>query len=208
MFLAVVMLAVGLTACSSALTQKEKEAVNAFGVIMNTFPAENKDGWYQLTAPDGGAKFVYSNDVACLAIDASPFIAAGLDVGAVDNVGESIFYKTDLSFSLPSWDMLNQNVKNTALAQFEADIRHFKIVETDYHYKIYFADNGNTRLDSAVFEWAKAPGSEIRALIFTLNAESLIAAGVDPEKVEDWEYIENFEGSMAFQKVVYSVGIS
>jgi len=206
-FLAVITLAVGLTACSPFLTQKEQESVNAFGVILNTFPVENEDGLYQLTAPDGGAKFMYSNDCAWLAVDAAPFIAAGLNAEMLDNISETVFYEKDYRFRLPAWDMMNLNTKDTALEQFKADIRHFSIVETDYTYKINFADDNNTRIDSAVFEWAKVP-SEIRAFIFTLNAEPLIAAGVDPEKVEGWNYIENSEGGMSFQKVVNSVKAS
>jgi hypothetical protein len=204
MVLVVIMLAVNLTACSPTLSKKEQESVNSFGVILNTFPVENEDGWYQLTAPDGGAKFVYSNDCAWLAVDTAPFIAAGLNVETLDNISETVFYEKDMGFRLPAWDMLNLNIKDTALEQFKADIRHFQIVETDYTYRINFTDDNNTRIDSAVFEWAKAP-SEICAFVFTLNAEPLIAAGVDPEKVEGWDYVETPEGGMSFQKVVNSL---
>lgn len=179
-----------LTACSRPLNKQEKDAVRTFGDVMAVLPAEEKDGWFQLTAPDNDAKFVFSNDCVWMAVDAAPFIAAGMDAATLENIRESIFYKSDIGFSLPGWDMLNRNVKDTALAQFEADIRYFKVAETDETFRINFADDHNTRLDSAVFEWAKDIEQGECDVIFTLNAEPLIAAGVQPEKVEGWEPVQ------------------
>jgi len=177
-------LAITMTACSFSLSKQEKDAVKAFRDVLTVLPAEEKNGWYQIISPDGGAKFVFSNDCAGVAVDAVPFITAGLDAGVLDNVYESVFYKSDLGFSLPSWDMLNRNVKDTALAQFEADIKYFKTnVNNDTgHFSINFND--------AVFEWANDIKGNKHGIVFTLNPEPLIAAGVDPEKVEGWNYVQ------------------
>lgn len=187
--------------CAVPLTGKEKDIADSFGEILKVHPAEDKEGWYQLTSPDGGVKFVFSNDSASLIADCTPFISAGLQADKLENVSETIFYKTSLGFTLPGWDMLNQNVKDTALAQFEADIRNFKVAETEESYKINFADIENTRADSAVFEWAKVISSGDRDIVFRINAQPLTEAGVDPLKVEGWDYIEASDGVWEFQKI-------
>lgn len=200
--LVTVTLLVTLTGCFNFLSKKEKAAVQAFSVVLEKFPAVSYDGWYHLTAPDGDAKFIFSNDCVWLAIDATPFIEAGLDTSTLKEVYETVFYEQDLGFSLPGWDMLNQNVKDTALAQFEADIRYCHIVETDTTYKINFTDNQNNPNVTA-FEWVKSPDSDLRAFIFTLKAEPLISAGVNPDKLVAWDYVESADGSKSFQKVIY-----
>ena len=184
LIMAVFVLAITMAACSPSLSKQEKDAVKAFGDVLTRLPAEEKDGWFQLTSPDGGAKFVFRNDNSELVVDALPFIVAGLDSMALDNVYKSIFYKSGLSFRLPSWDMLNRNVKDTALEQFEADMRYFKTNYNDDHghYGINFSD--------AMFEWAKDITGNKHGIIFALNPEPLIAAGVDPERVEGWSYVQ------------------
>ena len=151
---------------------------------MTAIPAEEKDGWFQLTSPDNGAKFVFSNAYVRLAVDAAPFIAAGLDVRAFGGVYKSVFYGSDLGFGLPGWDMLNRNVKDTALEQFEADIKHFEINcnEVMGYFSIDFRE--------ATFEWASDMTGNKHGIVFTLNPEPLIAAGVDPEKVAGWNYAQ------------------
>jgi len=201
----VLIVAINLSACSSFLSQQEKDAVNTFGEVLRSLPAEEKDGWFQLTSPDGGAKFVFSNDTAGLAVDAVPFIAAGLDADALI-VHESIFYNSNLDFSLPSWDMLNRNVKDTALKQFEADIKYFKTNYNDAtgYYGINFGDS------DAMFEWVGDITGNDYGVVFTLKPESLIAAGVDSEKVAGWNYVQvsvelngKAEQVWRFQKTVY-----
>ena len=181
--------AVTLAACSFFPSKKEKDAIKAFDEILTILPAEEKDGWFQVISPDGGARFVFSNDCAGLAVDAAPFIAAGLDPVALNldtsthsTVYKSVFYELDLGFCLPSWDMLNRNVKDTAPEQFKADIKQLK---TKYNNDTgYFSID----FDDALFEWASVSEENKTGIVFTLNPEPLIAAGVDPQKGEGWTY--------------------
>ena len=184
-FLIGILMAALLTACSS-LDVVQKYAVRAFGDVLAVYPAEYQDGWYQLTSPDGGEKLVYDNGNIWLAIDASPFISAGLDVSKLDNIAESIFYKNDLGYGLPGWDMLNQNVKDGAFAQFEANAGYIR-QSIGYHTAM---DHYNIDFDGAMFEWAKDMDTNDKDIVFVLNPEPLIAAGVDPENVDGWTYAQ------------------
>ena len=173
-----------LTGCSSVLSRRQRDALTAFDSVMTALPAESKDGWFQIAAPDGGAIFAFSNDGASLAVDASPFIAAGLDAGALDNVFESVFYQRDLGFSLPGWDMLNQNIKDTAYEQFKADMKYFNVRYNDATgcYSIDF--------EQAMFVWSDEITCGERCIIFLLDPEPLLAAGVDPGLVNGWNYVQ------------------
>ncbi len=182
-FLIGMMVVLLLTACSS-LDVVQTDAVRAFGDVLAAYPAEYKDDWYQLTSPDGRATFAYANDSMWLAIDASPFIAAGLKASEMDNIAESVFYKNDLSYSLPGWDMLNQNVKDGAAAQFEANAKYIRQY-IGYHTAM---DHYNIDFGGGMFEWAKDMDANDKDIVFVLSPESLIAAGVDPENVDGWSY--------------------
>ena len=186
----VLLLAILSGACTPTLSKQQKGAAKAFEDVLALLPAEEKDGWYQLTAPDGGAKLVFSNSSVWLAVDGTPFIAAGMDAALCPNMRESVFYKNDIGFFLPGWDMLNQNVKNTAAAQFEVNMQYLEITQTDETYKITFADDGDIRPNSAVFEWTKDIEQSGHDVVFTLDAEPLLAVGVRPENVQGWEYVQ------------------
>ena len=181
--LIVMLFAVLLTACSS-LDVVQKDAVRAFDDILSLYPAEHQDGWYQLTSPDGGAKLAYANDSVVLAVDASPFIDAGLEASETVSIAESVFYKNDLSYALPGWDMLNQNVKDGAAAQFEANAEYIRR-NIGYHSAM---DHYSIDFGGGMFEWAKDIAANDKDIVFALNPEPLIAAGVEPENVDGWTY--------------------
>jgi hypothetical protein len=98
--------------------------------------------------------------------------------------------------------MLNQNVKETALEQFEANLRCFDIVETDQYFQIDMtAKNYSTEMiHTATFAWTKDLESTDFDLIFSVKAEALLAAGVHPDEVERWDYLQNDDGMWVFQK--------
>lgn len=186
------LLTITLSACSS-LDVVQKDAIRAFNDVLAAFPAEQKDGWYQLTSPDIGAKLVFSNNVIWLEADAAPFLAAGLDTTKYEGLTETIFYPQSIGFMLPSFDMLNRNIKDNASAQFAADLP-FVREYLGYHAVM---DHFNLNFSGAVFEWAKDMATngydnsvQDKDIVFVLNPEPFIAAGVDPTKVEGWAYAQ------------------
>ncbi|MDR0852087.1 MAG: hypothetical protein LBN36_06295, partial [Clostridiales Family XIII bacterium] len=155
--------------------------VRAFNEILEIRPAEAgaETGW-QLTAPDGQAYFVWRNDSTSLWVDSRPFVAAGLDLSKLENVNGDW-----LVFLSSGFDMLNENVESTAQKQFETDAKALRDSISYHtaldHYGISFGD-GN------MFEWAKDVSTNDKDIVFVLNPESLINAGVDPNAVEGWVF--------------------
>jgi len=178
-------LIMAFTACS-ALDVVGKDAVRAFGDVLATYPAEYKDDWYQLTSPDGSGKLVYNSGNIWLVVDASPFLAAGLEESKIANIGENIFYGNGLVYSLPGWDMSNRNVEDGAFAQFEANAGYIR-KNIGYHTAM---DHYNIDFGSAMFEWAKDMSSNDKDIVFVLDPEPFIAAGVDPQGVDGWAYAQ------------------
>jgi hypothetical protein len=67
---------------------------------------------------------------------------------------------------------------------FEAKLERKNI---GYHAQM---DHYNLDLNGAIFEWAKDLSTNDKDIVFVLNPEPLIAAGVRPEKVEGWIYAQ------------------
>ena len=177
-----------LTACS-ALDVVQTDAIRAFGDLLEVFPAEKFQlyGW-KLTAPDATAWFFFSSGSIGMAVDAAPFAAAGADLSKLENACEHIVNpgRDSISFDSPGFDMLNMNVKDTAMEQFEADLRALRKY-LGYHPEM---DHYNLDLGGAMFEWAKDLAANDKDIVFALDPAPLIEAGVDPEKVEGWAYTQ------------------
>ncbi len=148
--------------------------------------AETADGW-AFQAPDGGAKFIWRADWsagndALLAFDAAPFLAAGLDAARLPQAyaydGETITVGVDLGAQAAQGDAapLAAYGRIVKLAPdaigYHSDMDHFGVS----------LGNGN------LFEWAKDLGANDKDIVFALNPEPLIAAGVDPNAVEGWAF--------------------
>jgi len=184
----ILLLSLLLAACSS-LDVVQKDAVRAFDEVMGALPAEEYEpNRWKLTAPDGAAWFAFDNMSMDMVVDAAPFVAAGADLSKLESAGEHNINpgRDSIYFSSPGFDMLNQNVKATAIRQFEYDIGALRKY-LGYHAEM---DHYNIDLDGAMFEWAKDMKSNDKDIVFVLDPEPLIAAGVDPENVDGWAYAQ------------------
>ncbi len=169
-----------LTGCA-ALDVVRSDSVRAFGDLLAVLPAEGEtDGW-SLTAPDGGARFAWDNQGVSMTVDIRPFIAAGLDTAKLEN---RVVSNDMLFFFAPGFNMLNLDEQTDPLKQFEKDLGFLS------GYLGYHMEMGHYTLewDGAAFEWAKDISGNDKDIVFALDPESLIAASVDPEKVEGWAY--------------------
>ena len=104
--------------------------------------------------------------------------------GVIDNLYPG---KKSIYFDSPGFDMLNRNVKDSALAQFEYDIiilREYISFNAKTNRYILRIEAGN------MFGWTKDINSEEASIVFILDPESFVEAGVDPEKIEGWLYIQ------------------
>lgn len=169
-----------------------KTSITSFNEVISAIPAniaadEAYGGW-ALTAPDSSARFIWSKDYSSavpydliLEFDAKPFIDAGLDVGKLPAgmvVGDKIVVGTDLGN-----EKLTYSGEVTPIASYEqmVDLKRDAI---KYHTAL---DHYGVNLgDGNMFEWAKDINTNDKDIVFALNPQVFIDAGVDPLKVEGW----------------------
>lgn len=166
-----------------------KTLEQVFNKIPNNVTESTELNAWILTAPDSSASFIWSKDAATntgydamLKLDAKPFLDAGLNANAlpegaiqdgVITVGTE-FKKTEKSTAdttpLISYEEIVKNERERI--GYHAALGHFGIS----------LDHGN------MFEWAKNLNTNDKDIVFVLNPEMFIRAGVNPEKVKGWVY--------------------
>lgn len=158
---------------------------------------EANAGW-SLEAPDDSVRFIWSEDYirspmhdVMLEFDAEPFVNAGLDTAKLPEYYAAYEGMLMVGTKLGT-DALTYRGDPTPLAAYEQIVSKYRNAIGYHtaldHYNVSLA-NGN------MFEWAKdmqansvTKEKQDKDIVFVLNPEPLIAAGVDPEKVEGWVY--------------------
>lgn len=185
---------IGLTACNNKLDVVGDKSIDSFGKVLDITKEQTGEnatyGGWSLTSPDGEASFIWSKDNSksqtydvLLEVNAQPFLDAGLDASKLPEgmlAGDKIIVGTDLGSNSP-----DDKGDETPLASYE------QIVENNrdsikYHTALdhYGVDlmNGN------MFEWAKDMTKNDKDIVYVLNPQPFIDAGVDPQKVEGWVF--------------------
>jgi hypothetical protein len=192
----VLILALSLAACQ-ATDVVGKYAVTSFEAVLNKIPDkitsdEVNNGW-SLASPTG-ERFVWSKDFSkegnpdiMLEFDAKPFINAGLDVNKLPK--ETYLYLEDMNVLMVHSELGNEKFTYTGEAKPLDSFK--KLVETNresigYHAALdhYGVAMGNGNM----FEWAKDMSTNDKDIVFVLNPQPFIDAGVDPAKVEGWAF--------------------
>ncbi|ADL05144.1 hypothetical protein [Lacrimispora saccharolytica] len=191
------------------------ESVSSFEAVLNAVPdsvkADESNGGWSLTAPDGSVRFIWSEDYSksalhdvMLELDAAAFVNAGLDA---DKLPENyaaydgmLMVGTKLGTDEPVYEG-----GSAPLPAFEQIVKNHRSF-INYHMDL---DHYGVKLgDGNMFEWAKNMETNTvkdinqdKDMVFVLNPEPLIAAGVDPEKVEGWVYapVSVMEGSKTLE---------
>ena len=172
------------------------------GLVYLVYRNSEKGGW-SLEAPDGNARFFWSGNSAAsplfdvmIEMDAEPFIAAGLDVSKLpDNFyfnSENNFLAVGTRLGIEQYDG-----EDSPLALYERIVK-FRRDMIGYHGAM---DHYGINLgDGNLFEWAKDLNTNDKDIVFVLNPEPFIRAGVDPEKIEGWAFakvpVEDEKGRM------------
>ncbi|MDR1560090.1 MAG: hypothetical protein LBS84_10425 [Clostridiales bacterium] len=194
-----------LAACSG-LTQNldvvGKESVASFGAVLdtvgNSVSLDEMNGGWSLAAPDGTVRFIWSENYktsplhdVMLEFDAQPFVDAGLDTGKLPET--IVYYEDKLMVGAKlGEDELTYSGDATPIASYEQIVKLYRD-NVGYHTALdhYNIDLGGGNL----FEWAKdmsvnsqTKENQDKDIVYVLNPEPFIAAGVDPEKVEGWVY--------------------
>ncbi|HAL74998.1 MAG TPA: hypothetical protein DCM45_07945 [Clostridiales bacterium] len=179
-------------------------SISSFAKVLAAVPAQvsadEMNGGWSLAAPDGSIRFIWSQDYstsqvhdAMVELSAEPFIAAGLDVDKLpDNY--SVYEEMLMVGTKLGNDKLTYTGEVTPLAAYEQMVSKYRS-SINYHISL---DHFGVKLgDGNMFEWAKdlakntvSGSDQDKDIVFVLNPEPLIAAGVEPQKVDGWVYAQ------------------
>ncbi len=186
--------AAALTACGNTLDVIGSQSVKSFEAVVASLgdkvTEDTEFGGYSLLAPDGTARFLWSSDYSKtnsndvqLVIDAQPFIDAGLDTAKLPEgmlAGDKLILGTELGD-----DALTYSDEVTPTAAYEQIVDNYRD-SIKYHAAL---DHYGVALSGGnMFEWAKDMASNDKDIVFVLNPEVFLEAGVDPDKVEGWVF--------------------
>lgn len=164
-----------------------REVIEASG---SSVTEDEENGGWSLTAPDSSARFIWSEDTSktpthdvMLVLDAAPFIAAGLDVNALEDgiyINDTLMLGVDLGNEAASYDgtITPEAAFDQIVLSYRDSIGYHEVLD---HYGVD-AGNGNK------FEWAKDMSKNDKDIVFVVDPQMLIDAGVTPESVEGWVY--------------------
>jgi hypothetical protein len=199
-----VLLAIILKTAGGNLDIIGKSSAASFEKIINQIPdkvtADDMNAGWSLEAPDGSAKFIWSEDYSksplhdvMLEFDAKPFTDAGLDTSKLPENYAAYEGKLMVGTKLGS-DKFTYNGNPTPLKAYEQIVKKYRS-SVGYHTAL---DHYNVNVgDGNLFEWAKdmttngtTGENQDKDIVYVLNPEPLIAAGVNPEKVNGWVYAQ------------------
>lgn len=171
------------------------QSVASFEAVLKAIPdkveADEMNAGWSLSAPDDAVRFIWSEDYSksplhdvMLEFDAKPFLDAGLDTGKLP---ENIQYYEDklmVGTKLGN-DALKYSGEVTPLAAYEQIVNLYRD-SIGYHTAL---DHYGVKLGNGnMFEWAKDMSKNDKDIVFVLNPDPFIAAGVDPNAVEGWAF--------------------
>ncbi len=141
--------------------------------------------FYTLTSPDAQVVFSLSSDIAFttpfdykMEIDATPFINAGLDTTLLPE-GVFVANKILFGYDLGNTGVSVQDVVPAFEAVFNLDSSLVGYHAALDHYGLSLG-NGN------VLEWAKDFATNDKDVVFVLNPQIFVDAGVNLETLEGW----------------------
>ncbi|MDR2709579.1 MAG: hypothetical protein LBC07_06370 [Elusimicrobiota bacterium] len=207
------------TACSK-LDVVGDGAEKSFARLLDLYPQlvsmdDHQNGW-AFSSPDASAKFIWSKNWAespfydvAIELDAKPFIAAGLDVKKLP--AEYFYYNGKI---LIGTKLGTQNIKYkgapTPLASFEEIVKLSRAnIGYDEALEHYGVDLGAGNL----FEWAKDSGANDKDILFVLDPDPFLDAGVDPTNIDGWAFarvvIEDEDGrTIEVEKILKAVNLN
>jgi hypothetical protein len=189
-----VMMLMLASACSQ-LDVVGKESKTSFNAVLNALPGNVETdtvnvGW-SLSAPDRSVRFVWSEDYSrsprydvMLELDAKPFIDAGLDT---NRLPANIMFNAGKLIA--GTKLGNNQLKYSGTATpFTSYEQIVNLYRQSIGYHAAMDHYGVSIGDGNMFEWAKDMNTNDKDIVFVLNPEPLIKAGVNPDLVNGWAY--------------------
>lgn len=183
------------------------KSITSFEEIINAMPdkitADDINGGWTLGAPDDSVRFFWSKDFSksslydvMMEFDSQPFIDAGLDISKLP---EGLLYDNKIMVGTKLGDeSLTYEGEITPLESYKK-IVDLKRESVSYH--MAFDHYGASLADGNAFEWAKDMSKNDKDIVFVLNPQMFIDAGVDPEKVEGWAFAKVETMDMSGKKI-------
>lgn len=174
----------------------EKLSVKSFARVIDTIPnnikQDDEAGVYILTSPDKEAQLIWSNNYVkndiyniMIKLDLKPFVDAGIDITklngvdgitVIDNsilISGTVENKNEYKNGLNAIDSFEQILKNKREnLNYHSSLDHFGIT----------VGNGNA------FEWAQNINKNDKDIVFAINPEPFLNAGVNPDNINGWIY--------------------
>jgi hypothetical protein len=183
-----------LSACKE-LDVVGRQSKTSFGAVLDTLSGKIKvdamTGGWTLPAPDEDAAFIWVPDFSqsgmydvMLVFNKQPFEDAGLDIAKLPEDFTIIDDKIMVGIKLGT-EKAHYSGEPTPLASYE-QIVDLKRDYIGYHGALdhYNVNVGNGNL----FEWAKDMSKNDKDIVFVLNPEPFIQAGVTPDLVDGWVF--------------------
>lgn len=199
-----VVLGTTLTACAET-DVVGKVAATSFDAVVaqlgDKVALSSKDPAWQITSPAGDL-FLLSQDFSRpntdgespdfeLEFDTAPFVAAGLDVTRLPATETLQYKEKDGKF------MLHFEWGDAPLKAAEGGngvTKTFRQILATYRDRIGYHEKldhyGFALGEGNMLEWAKDLSTNDKDLVFILNPQPLIDAGLDPNKVEGWVFAQ------------------
>ena len=170
-----------------------KDSIDSFGKMVTAagdlVAADDANAGYTINAPDGAARFIWVQDFSkstgfdmALEFDAQPFLDAGLDVSklpqSIQVKDGLLFIGAELGSSSPTGEATAVNAYRQAVDQSRTRVKYHTALD---HYGVELG-GGN------MFEWAKDISTNDKDIVFVLNPQPFIDAGVTPDKVNGWVF--------------------
>ena len=184
-------------------------SIRSFGELLNSAPQlvtryDVNGGWY-FSAPDGGARFIWSGNFAAsplfdvmLEFDAVPFIAAGLDPTKLPG---NFYFDSENNLLVVGTRLGTEQLQGYSDESPITSYRQIvKLKRNAIGYHGAMDHYGINLGDGNIFEWAKNLNTNDKDIVFVLNPEPFIRAGVDPNRIEGWAFakvpVEDEKGRM------------
>jgi hypothetical protein len=169
------------------------DSARSFEKVLRQIPQAVKpddiNGGWSLAAPDNSVRFIWSRNYAesplrdvMIEFDAAPFIAAGLNP---ERLPERLaFYDGKIMAGTKlGGETLKYAGEVTPLASYEQIV---KLKRSAIGYHMAMDHYGVNLGDGNLFEWAKDMAANDKDLVFVLNPEPFLKAGLDPNRIDGW----------------------
>ncbi|MDR0862637.1 MAG: hypothetical protein LBN30_07705 [Oscillospiraceae bacterium] len=167
-------------------------AVRAFKRVLDVIIVRTDGKENIMVVPNSDVCFVWWSSDAHLYVDPVPFIDAGLDIEQIPKSRYISFTNKMYGYSNVFWEYGEEITPDLEWTAIFVVLDEFKTLvdknrsALNYHaaLDLYSLDFGG----GDMFMWAKDMSANDMDVVFALNPEPLINAGVDPAKVDGWVY--------------------